>query len=191
MVEPLVAWLAAEERRLPGCRGHADAGLRIGAGGRRGPSPGNSPGSRDVRVLSSAQASWTLTDLSRARPCPSGTAPCASTSQGSTTPGRSLPPPVLARRAGSTAGWLARLRSWFGTLAASRTAEHPVHEQLRADRHTSPRGSARVVGHGRPRGVHRRAGRREMSGSDREIGELKDAERLHSRGTVERAERGA
>jgi hypothetical protein len=31
-------------------------------------------------------------------------------------------------------GLVARIRGWFGTLSASRTPEHPVHAQLRADR---------------------------------------------------------
>lgn len=132
MVESLVTWLVSEERRLPVvvvARTRESGSVRVDVGA----LAKELAGIAHVRVLSSAQASWTLTDL---------IGQSLSAWDGAVRvyfPGFTTQDDQYRHRLwlGDRVdnGLVARLRSWFGTLAASRTAEHPVHEQLRIDRH--------------------------------------------------------
>ncbi len=131
MVEFLVAWLVSEERRLPVVvvsRTRESGSLRVDVRA----LAKELAGIAHVRVLSSAQASWTLTDHIGSR---------LSAWDGAVRvyfPGFTIQDDPYRHRLWLgdrvDGGLVARLRSWFGTLAASRTAEHPVHEQLRVDR---------------------------------------------------------
>ncbi len=132
MVERLVTWLVEEERRLPVVvvsRTRESGSVRVDASA----LARELAGIAHVRVLSSTQASWTLTEF---------VGPSLSTWDGAVRvyfPGFTTQDDPYRHRfwLGDRVhnGLVARLRSWFGMLAASRTAEHPVHEQLRADRH--------------------------------------------------------
>lgn len=132
MVESLVAWLVAEERRLPVVvvtRTRESGSVRVDVRA----LARELAGIAHVRVLSSTQASWTLTEL---------IGPSLSVWDGAVRvyfPGFTLQDDPYRHRfwLGDRVnnGLVGRLRSWFGTLAASRTAEHPLHEQLRVDRH--------------------------------------------------------
>jgi len=84
-------------------------------------------------VLSSAHASWTLTEL--IGPSPSAWDGAVRVYFPGFTPQDDPYRHRLWLCDRVHIGLVARLRSWFGTLAASRTAEHPVHEQLRVDRY--------------------------------------------------------
>jgi uncharacterized coiled-coil protein SlyX len=132
MVEPLVAGLVAEARRLPVVvvtRTRESGSVRVDVSA----LARELAGIAHVRVLSSAQASWTLTEL---------IGQSLSAWDGAVRvyfPGFTPQDDPYRHRfwLGDRVnnGLVARLRSWFGTLAASRTAEHPVHEQLRVDRY--------------------------------------------------------
>jgi hypothetical protein len=132
MIEHLVNWLVAEERRLPVVvvtRTRDSGSVRVDARA----LAKELAGIAHVRVLSSAQASWRLTEL---------IGQTLSAWDGAVRvyfPGFTTGDDPYRHRfwLGDRVdnGLVGRLRSWFGTLAASRTAEHPVHEQLRLDRH--------------------------------------------------------
>jgi hypothetical protein len=131
MVESLVDWLVSEERRLPvvvvtRARDSGAMRMDVRALARELAGIGH------VRVLSSGQASWTLTELiGRSLSAWDGAVRVYF-------PGFTTDDDPYRHRFWRgdlvDGGLVARLRSWFGTLAASRTAEHPVHEQLRSDR---------------------------------------------------------
>lgn len=127
----LVEWLLDPSRRLPVVvvsRTLGDSRLRIDVGA----LSKELAGLAHVRVLASELASWNLTDEIGAP---------LSAWDGAVRayfPGFSVADDPYRHRLWFgeyvTNGLVARLRGWLGAMAASRVAEHPVHEVLRVDR---------------------------------------------------------
>jgi hypothetical protein len=132
MIESLVGWLSEEQRRLPVVvvtRARDSGSVRVDARA----LARELAGIAHVRVLSSAQAAWTLSEhIGQSLSAWDGAVRVYF-------PGLTPRDNPYRHRLWSgdrvDSGLVARLRSWLGTLAASRTADHPVHEQLRTDRH--------------------------------------------------------
>jgi hypothetical protein len=130
-IPDLIAWLSDDSRRLPVVvvSRTMDAGSTL--------VDANSlakelAGIAHVRVLSSSAAAWELTStVGQPRSVWGGAVRVYF-------PGFSVSEDGRRHRYwvadAVNNGLVGRVRGWFGTLSASRTPEHPVHAQLRADR---------------------------------------------------------